>query len=69
MKTVFTSEKMTPYFYVVITGLFSIIKKYRTQIPKKSENSNNININLENEIYVDLSTKFLHNLMKQSVFP
>ena len=66
MKTVFTSEKMTPYFYVVITGLFSIIKKYRTQIPKKSENSNNININLENEIYVDLSTKFLHNLMKQS---
>jgi hypothetical protein len=66
MKTIFTSEKMMPYFSMVVNGLFAIIKKYRAQIPKNSENSNNQNINVENEIYVDLSTQFLHNLMKQA---
>ena len=66
MKTIFTSEKMMPYFSMLVTGLFTIIKKYRAQIPKNAENANNQNINVENEIYVDLSTKFLHNLMKQA---
>ena len=65
MKTIFTSDKMLPYFSVVVTGLFNIIKKYRAQIPKNAE-KNTQNINVENEIYVDLSTKFLHNLMKQA---
>ena len=64
MKTNFTSDKMMPYFTVVVTGLFNIIKKYRSQA--KIEDNNNQNIEIENEIYVDLSTKFLHNLMKQA---
>ena len=69
MKTIITSEKMIPYFSAVVNGLFNIIKKYRSQSPKNNDNndnSNNQNINLDNEIYVDLSTKFLHNLMKQA---
>ena len=66
MKSIFTSEKMMPYFSMVVNGLFTIIKKYRAQIPKNIENANNQNINVENEIYVDLSTQFLHNLMKQA---
>ena len=57
MKTLFTVNKMTPHFILVVNGLLTLIKKYR--------NTNNT-INLENEIYVDLSTKFLYNLMKQA---
>ncbi len=64
MKTIFTSDKMMPYFTVVVTGLFNIIKKYRSQI--KNVDNNKQNIDIENEIYVDFSTKFLHNLMKQA---
>ena len=63
MKTILTSDKMMPYFAIVVNGLFNIIRKYRSH---KTNNDNNQNINLENEIYVDLSTQFLHNLMKQA---
>ena len=57
MKTLFTNDKMMPHFILVINGLLNLIKKYR-----------NVGgaINLDNEIYVDLSTKFLYNLMKQA---
>ena len=57
MKTLFSTNKMMPHFILVINGLLTLIKKYR--------NTNNV-INLENEIYVDLSTKFLYNLMQQA---
>ena len=57
MKTLFTINKMMPHFILVINGLLTLIKKYRNI---KGE------INLENEIYVDLSTKFLYNLMNQA---
>ena len=63
MKTILTSDKMMPYFAVVVTGLFNVIKKYRSHI---NNNNNNQNIDLDNEIYVDLSTQFLHNLMRQA---
>ena len=63
MKTIIKSDKMIPYFSTIVNGLFNIIKKNRSQI-KNVEN--NQNINLDNEIYVDLSTRFLHNLMKQA---
>jgi hypothetical protein len=59
MKTIVKSDTMIPYFAVIVNGLFNIIKKNRSQ------NKNDQN-NLENEIYVDLSTKFLYNLMKQA---
>ena len=57
MKTLFSNNKMMPHFVSVVNGLLSLIKKYR---------NNHSQINLDNEIYVDLSTKFLHNLMKQA---
>ena len=57
MKTLFTVNKMMPHFILVVNGLLSLIKKYR--------NTTGL-INLENEIYVDLSTKFLYNLMNQA---
>ena len=66
MKNFFTSEKLMPFFNLIITGLFSIIKKYPYQIPKNMESSKDQNISMENEIYIDLSTQFLHNLMKQA---
>ena len=66
MKNIFTSDKMMPFFSVIVTGLFNIIKKNRNQVPKKIESVNIENINIETEIYVDLSTQFLHNLMKQA---
>ena len=57
MKTLFSTNKMMPHFILVVNGLLSLIKKYR---------KTNVQLNLENEIYVDLSTKFLHNLMNQA---
>ena len=60
MKNITTSDKMIPYFTVVVNGLFTTIKKYKT----KNTNTENKEINLDNEIYVDLSTKFLYFLMK-----